>query len=145
MLDRSGSVCSYCFHLGVHRRFDGFAEVGTQPVETENVLIKGSLKRHTFWTRLMPSVELFGISERKILKGQDLLQELEFLLPQPHSRMPTPLGPSGNSDTDDSDSEINDSLPTLQILTTETIPFARAYSNVNLACFCSMRKTTIVD
>ena len=52
-----------------------------------------------------------------------MLREIESLspLPQPISRMPTPpLDPSGNSDTDDSDSEINDSPPTLRRLTTET-------------------------
>ena len=60
-----------------------FAEIGTQPVETENVPIEGSLETSylldqvttsfryflislMFPHRLKPSVELFGISEQKI-------------------------------------------------------------------------------
>ena len=61
--------------------------------------------------------------ENSYLKGQDLLREIESLPPlvQPITRMPTPaLDPSGNSDTEESDSDESPAPPTLFSLSTET-------------------------
>ncbi|KIK02267.1 hypothetical protein K443DRAFT_677778 [Laccaria amethystina LaAM-08-1] len=100
-------------------------QIGTQPVETENVPIEGSLETSYLLDQIeaLRGTVRYLRTENSFLKGQDLLREIESLspLPQPISRMPTPpLDPSGNSDTDDFDSEINDSPPTLRTLTTET-------------------------
>ena len=58
--------------------------------------------------------------ENSYLKGQDLLREIESL-PQPIMRIPTPaLDPSGNSDTEESDSDELPAPPTLFSLSTET-------------------------
>jgi dynactin 1 len=57
------------------------------------------------------------------LKGQDLLKEIQALplLPLPSSRPPTPtLHPSGLSDSDDSDSDVPHTPPTLRSLEAET-------------------------
>ena len=61
--------------------------------------------------------------ENMYLKGHDLLREIETLPPLPLSvrHTPTPpLIPSGDSDTDDSDSELPSTPPTLFSLATET-------------------------
>jgi dynactin 1 len=61
--------------------------------------------------------------ENTYLKGHDLLREIESLPPLSPSirRTPTPpLVPSGDSDTDDSDSEQPSTPPTLFSLATET-------------------------
>jgi dynactin 1 len=57
------------------------------------------------------------------LKGQDLLKEIQGLpeLPEPATRLPTPeLDAPGTSDSDDSDSDVLHSSPTLRSLATET-------------------------
>ena len=62
--------------------------------------------------------------ENSYLKGQDLLREIESLPPlvQPITRTPTPaLDPSGNTDTEESDSDDESPAPpTLFSLSTET-------------------------
>jgi len=61
--------------------------------------------------------------ENTYLKGHDLLREIESLPPlvTPVHRTPTPLlDPSGNSDTEESDSDEPPTIPTLFSLATET-------------------------
>lgn len=62
-------------------------------------------------------------TENTYLKGQDLLKEIQGLPPLPElvSRIDTPpLDPSGQSDTDESDSELPSPPPTIRSLATET-------------------------
>ncbi|KIJ13750.1 hypothetical protein PAXINDRAFT_170080 [Paxillus involutus ATCC 200175] len=98
---------------------------GNQPAEPDNAPIEGSFET----SHLLEQIEglrgavRFLRTENSYLKGQDLLKEIQSLppLPEPVSRLPTPpLDPSGLSDSDDSDSEVPFTPPTMRSLATET-------------------------
>ncbi|KAF8971830.1 dynactin [Flammula alnicola] len=98
---------------------------GPQPPEPENVPVEGSLET----SHLLEQIEAlrgtvrFLRTENSYLKGHDLLREIEALPPliQPSARTQTPaLVPSGNSDTEESDSDEPPTPPTLFSLSTET-------------------------
>ncbi|OAX37534.1 hypothetical protein K503DRAFT_850414 [Rhizopogon vinicolor AM-OR11-026] len=98
---------------------------GTQPVDSENVPMEGNVET----SHLLEQIEAlrgtvrFLRTENSYLKGQDLLKEIQGLppLPDPVSRIHTPpLDPSGQSDTDESDSELPSTPPTIRSLATET-------------------------
>ncbi|KAA1478090.1 hypothetical protein DENSPDRAFT_787589 [Dentipellis sp. KUC8613] len=98
---------------------------GNANAESENIAVEGSLET----SHLLEQLEAFRGAvrflrmENSYLKGQDLLKELQALppLPAPAPREPTPpLDPSGLSDTDDSDSDLEPAPPTtLRALATE--------------------------
>ncbi|EKM61655.1 uncharacterized protein PHACADRAFT_112443 [Phanerochaete carnosa HHB-10118-sp] len=86
------------------------ATPGVQPAETENIQVESSLETSYLLEQIdaLRRTLRFLRTENSFLKGQDLLREIEALpkLPVPIPRESTPpLVPSGQSDTDDSDSE----------------------------------------
>ncbi|KAG1742767.1 dynein associated protein-domain-containing protein [Suillus paluster] len=98
---------------------------GAQLVDSENVPMEGNVET----SHLLEQIEAlrgtvrFLRTENSYLKGQDLLKEIQALptLPEPVSRVHTPpLDPSGQSDTDESDSETPPAPPTIRSLATET-------------------------
>ncbi|KAG1758451.1 dynein associated protein-domain-containing protein [Suillus occidentalis] len=98
---------------------------GTQPIDSENVPVEGNVET----SHLLEQIEAlrgtvrFLRTENSYLKGQDLLKEIQALphLPEPISRIRTPpLDPSGQSDTDESDTEHLPAPPTIRSLATET-------------------------
>ncbi|KAG6857289.1 hypothetical protein H0H87_006482 [Tephrocybe sp. NHM501043] len=96
---------------------------GNPQTEVETVAVEGSLETSHLLEQIdaLRGTVRFLRTENSYLKGQDLLREIESLPPLPLNRMPTPpLDPSGLSDTDDSDSELPRSRPTLRSLATET-------------------------
>ncbi|KAG2738513.1 hypothetical protein P692DRAFT_20758471, partial [Suillus brevipes Sb2] len=96
-----------------------------QPVDSENVPVEGNMET----SHLLEQIEAlhgtvrFLRTENSYLKGQDLLKEIQAL---PHLQEPiscirtSPLGPSGQSDTDESDTEHPPAPPTIRSLATET-------------------------
>ncbi|KAG2122581.1 dynein associated protein-domain-containing protein [Suillus clintonianus] len=98
---------------------------GAQPVDSENIPMEGNVET----SHLLEQIEAlrgtvrFLRTENSYLKGQDLLKEIQALppLPDPVSRVRTPpLDPSGQSDTDESDTELPPAPPTIRSLATET-------------------------
>jgi len=101
---------------------------GHQQVEAEPVQIEGSLETSYLLDQIeaLRGTVRFLRTENSYLKGQDLLKEIQALppLPETSSRPSTPaLHPSGLSDTDSEDSDLdseNYSPPTLRSLEAET-------------------------
>ncbi|KAG2744177.1 hypothetical protein P692DRAFT_20745270, partial [Suillus brevipes Sb2] len=98
---------------------------GTQPVDSENVPVEGNVETSHLLEQIeaLRSTVRFLRTENSYLKGQDLLKEIQALphLQEPISRIRTPpLGPSGQSDTDESDTEHPPAPPTIRSLATET-------------------------
>ncbi|KDQ62879.1 hypothetical protein JAAARDRAFT_28852 [Jaapia argillacea MUCL 33604] len=98
---------------------------GAPAAEADSVPVEGSLETSYLLEQIeaLRGTVRYLRTENSYLKGQDLLKEIEALpaLPIPSSREPTPpLDPSGFSDSDDSDSEIPHTPPTLRSLSTET-------------------------
>ncbi|KAF8167287.1 dynactin [Crassisporium funariophilum] len=98
---------------------------GAQPAEPEHLPIEGNLETSHLLEQIdaLRGTVRFLRMENSYLKGHDLLREIEALppLPQRVLRAPTPpLMPSGNSDTEDSDSDELPAPPTLFSLSTET-------------------------
>ncbi|KAF9478081.1 dynactin [Pholiota conissans] len=109
---------------------------GPQQPEPENVPIEGSLET----SHLLEQIEAlrgtvrFLRQENSYLKGHDLLREIEALPPLPGPREPTPpLVASGNSDTEESDTDEAPRPVTLFSLSTETKKLYRDVMNYSSA------------
>ncbi|KAG1901649.1 uncharacterized protein F5891DRAFT_1277635 [Suillus fuscotomentosus] len=97
----------------------------TQPVDSENVPMEGNVETPHLLEQIkaLRGTVRFLRTENSYLKGQDLLKEIQALphLPEHISRVRTPpLDPSGQSDTDESDTELPPAPPTIRSLATET-------------------------
>ncbi|KAH7886311.1 dynein associated protein-domain-containing protein [Phlebopus sp. FC_14] len=98
---------------------------GNQPAEPDSAPMEGSFETSYLLEQIeaLRGTVRFLRTENSYLKGQDLLKEIQTLppLPEPISRLSTPaLDPSNLSDSEDSDSDVPQTPPTIRSLATET-------------------------